>query len=809
MKYVFVLLFLACYSTSQSQTLKLDSTLNGIGLTLELPKNYDPGQKTKASFNYRRAGHAWDNEVQMVRLSYDSINEFKGSFIAQAGPVLEIEVTLDETTIGGTKKSFKKTINLRQEPDINETPLKKYVSPTGSGSDYSLSKPGNIKTLLASPLDCGTTLLLLGGTYDVGSMIITLNKDCSESQPIVIMPYNNETVILDGGDYTQYTWTQTTGDSTMYYATIGSHLAYNALCLVDSLRLYPYAFLTPPCIAPNHPSLSNLGYEQSGYYRKGNLVYIKMLDKSDPNKAKITFSKQFTCLTINGNNYENHIFIKNLIFKNYNKGQCDIDIFGNPTASYPSRTLNFTNVNNAVVSHCQFEFTNYPVAFSGNCNFNIVQHCSIKDGTGYWGHGAFKQTRDQTYLEPGSYGRYLENVGISFFPPANQTIRGNSIKNNTIKGVVSGIAMGSTNTGYKVVESDIYNNDISWCYDGIDVISLGENSGCQNVRVFNNTVSYCPVSFSLISPSFGPYYIFRNVAHHILQRKNHNNDVFFMDCNNVRSDDIWGTGLKLNAGGVGNKNAGHIFLINNTFHSADSLGFNMYLWNSLWKKLYSANNIYYSKGKSNFFFDGVKGDSTYSFESSSDNFYNTKNKIATVQPVNGISYCETYSNINDFNTGLKTVTQSKFTNITGYNLPPDFKNLAVNDFSLSSTSSLINKGVLTSELNTWYYDTKAFSGSAPDIGAMEYEELGGFKNPVSTNPSFLIFPNPASNLINVKSENSFSKIEIYNALGSLVFNQSYKSTQNQSLKLNAPIGIYFVKVYFENGQVGVERILMR
>ncbi|MFM9944783.1 MAG: T9SS type A sorting domain-containing protein [Bacteroidia bacterium] len=807
MKYFLLSLFSLSFCCSQSQTLKLDSTINGVGITLQLPSGFDPNQLAKASFKYRWPGHVWATEVNMVRLKYDSINELKGSFISIAGPELEVEVTLDETALGGSKKTFQKKISLRKEPTFFETQNKKYVSPSGNGSDYSLSKPGNIKTLLTSALDCGTTILLKGGTYEVGSINVSLNKDCSESQRIVIMPYNNETVIFDGGDYTQYTWTKTSSDSTMYYASIGSHLAYNALCLFDSLRLYPYPFLTPPGIAPNHPSLSNLGFEQSGFYRKGNLVYIKMLDKRNPNQAKIIFSKQFTCLNINGNNFKNHIYISGITFKNYNKGQCDIDIFGNPTASYPSRTLNFTNVNNVVVSNCKFEFTNYPAAFSGNCNFNVVQNCNIKDGTGYWGHGAFKQTRDQSYLEPGSYGRYLENAGISFFPYEGQTIRGNSIRNNTIKGVVSGIVMGSNNNRYKVVESDIYNNDISWCYDGIDVISLGQNSGCQNVRIFNNTVSYCPVAFSLISPSYGPYYIFRNVVHHILQRKNHNNDVFFMDCNNKLSDQIWGTGLKLNAGSVYNPNAGHIFILHNAFHSADSLGFNMYLWGSLWKRLHSVNNIYYSEGKSNFFFDDIKNDSTYSFESRSDNYYNNKNIIATIQPVNGNSKCETYSNTIDFNNGMKTITQSKLAKILSYNLPPGFTNLAGNDFSLASNSAMINKGTTIPEFNSWYYGSEPFFGLAPDIGAIEYNESGAYKNPELLQSSFKFFPNPVSSKLNIHSNSNFSKIEIYNTLGSLIFNESFKTLKQYSLELYAPTGIYFVKVFFENGLVGMERVL--
>lgn len=800
---VFLVFFILGMNVAlNAQSLKLFSTINSIGFQVKLPAGYDTDLSSKISVRYKETGKPWVYGFTPTRLNYDSVKEFRGSlFLVNASTKYIVEITLSDSTPTIQKSVFMDSISTVNEPSIVTTSLTKYVSPTGSGTDYSLTKPGDLKTLLGTTIACGTTIVLRGGTYSIGEMTLNLNIDCNANSPIQIIAYQNETPVLDGGDYTKYTWTKATGDTAMYYTTIGTNLSYNALCLFDTTRLYPYAFLTPPSISPSYPSLSNLGYDQSGFYRKGNLIYIKTIDKKDPNTSSIVFSKYFWCLTVNGNNRNNFVTIKGITFKNYNKGKCDFDIFNNPTQCYPSWTLALNNTNHIVIDNCKFEFTNFPVSFNGVCNYNCVQNCDIKDGTGYWSHGAFKQTRDQNYLEPGSYGRYLESGGISIMPGNYQTIVGNIIRNNRVRGVVGGIAVGSSATGYKITETDIYNNSVSWCYDGIDATGLVFNSGCINTRTWGNTVAHCPVAFSLLSPSFGPNYLFKNVAHHISERKNHNFDVFFMDCNNVSSTKIWGTGLKLNGGGTNNPNAGFIYLINNTFHSSDTLGFNLYLWNSLWKKLYSANNIYYSEGKSSLFFDGVKDDTSYSFESNADNFYNKKGIIATVQPVNGIANCNIYTTVNDFNSGLKGTTQSKYISIYGFSFSPNFTNLVQNDYTLNAGSNLIDKGIKIPGFNLDY------KGNAPDIGAYESAKNGGFVKPNAFAPQTLIYPNPFTEKISVSSNYIFSKIEIFDTKGTLIEKYNTEVTFTSSFNLNLTSGIYLIKIQYSNGMQSTHKLI--
>jgi hypothetical protein len=805
MKKLILFFAIFCFYNANSQILKLEVDFHSIGIQVILPADFDPDLTSKITLKYRQVGSHNPDMVdgfEMSRLKYDSINEFRGSlFLLNYGPPYYIEVSITDSIPTYYKKTLLSQASLKREDIQIIAPIEKYVSPKGSDTFYTLNKPGSLVTLLSNPLQCGTTIYLLGGTYSIGELTINFKNKCPIDSSISIKSYFGD-AIFDGGDYTNYTWIKTSNDSNIYFTTINENLGYNALCLMDTTRLYPYAFLSPPSYSPNYPSLSNLGYDQSGYYRRDNLVFIKTLNNKNPNNTKITFSKYLWCLTVNGNNNLNAISIQGIKFKNYNKGRCDLDFFRNPTQCYPSWTIAFNNTNNVLVENCNFEFTNFPVSFNGLCNYNTVRNCTIKDGTGYWSHGAFKQTRDQSILEYGSYGRYLENAGISFRPNAFQTINGNSIYNNNIRGVVSGIVLGSTVSGYKITESNIYNNNISYCYDGIDVISLGEKSGCMNTRIWGNKVAYCPVAFSLLSPSFGPTYIFRNIAHHISDRKNHNNDVFFMDCENKLSTKIWGTGLKLNGGSTNNPNAGNVYLIHNTFHSTDELGFSMYLWNKLWKKLYCSNNIFYSEGISSLFFDGIKNDTNYSFESISDNYFNKNDNLVIVQPVNGIPYCENYKTTNEFNTEFKKITLSNHVLINGTEYNPDFTDIKSNVFSLKGSSKLIDLGILIPGFNT------NFENKGPDIGAIEYFIKSGGMNKISNQfQEISIFPNPFVGNITINSKANFIKFEIYNLQGSLIHYESMNATKNHTTNLNLNSGIYFIKIFYQNGNFLTSKIL--
>lgn len=68
-----------------------------------------------------------------------------------------------------------------------------------------------------------------------------------------------------------------------------------------------------------------------------------------------------------------------------------------------------------------------------------------------------------------------------------------------------------------------------------------------------------------------------------------------------------------------------------------------------------------------------------------------------------------------------------------------------------------------------------------------------------------VFPNPASNLLNINAANTIKQISIYNMIGQAVFVDQYNSQQVQINIANLPAGIYFVKI---NG-IEVRKIIKR
>ncbi len=788
---IFVLLiwFFTVLPASAQPALRLHPTLHSIGIEVDLPLPELTTDYSVAQVSYREIGNMYREGYPLTMLQIDSQLQFRGSvFEAKEGTEYEVRVLLFNKR-GEKLDELFSTTTTYSEPGIYPTSTLKYVSPQGSGSEYSNLNPGSLTELLASEIACGTTIILKGGKYEVGDLYLNLTNNCTQDSPIIFLAAENETPVFSGGDEKQYNWTLWSGDTTIYWTTIGKDIEYTALMMFDSIRLYPYPFLTSPDLAPAYPSLSNLGYDVSGFYRKGNLVYCKTQPQKNPNQSHIIFSKKFTCLTVNGNGKSNFLLFKGITFEYYGKGKCDVDILGNPSQCYPARTLYFLNTNQVLIDSCIFNYTNFPISFNGVCSGNIVQRCMITDQTGWWSHGAFKQTRETLYLEPGSYGRYLENSGIMFAPSEGGIMSGNIIQHNVITGVVSGIAVGASTPNYKIYDTDISGNVVSNCYDGIDVTSITSGAGCINTRIWNNEIHHCPVAFSLILPQWGPTTIFRNVVHHIAERKNHNFDVFFADCDNSISDKIWGTGLKVNTGAV-NANPGSMMLFHNTFHSADTLGFPMYLWKSTWKNFVSRNNIYYSVGKSCLFFDDVQGDSLFSFDSQGDNFWNpVSGKIAILQPHNGVANCEFYSSVSALESGLKLATNSPLITISGYTLEPQF--IGKNDFHLSAKSELIDKGIVIQGINDKY------SNQAPDIGAYESKSLSAVTERAVEGIS--IFPNPFSGTVTITSTKPLIQIEFFSLEGKLLESRSVDHAFTCTWNSLNYSGFMVVSMYFSDG----------
>lgn len=79
-------------------------------------------------------------------------------------------------------------------------------------------------------------------------------------------------------------------------------------------------------------------------------------------------------------------------------------------------------------------------------------------------------------------------------------------------------------------------------------------------------------------------------------------------------------------------------------------------------------------------------------------------------------------------------------------------------------------------------------------------------NDVKNKDSFGVYPNPTSGIIYFKDERKIKSVEVTNTVGQII---TAKITDQQIDISDAPKGVYFVKVTFENGKSAVKKIIKK
>lgn len=729
-----IVLLCLCATLANAQVrLKISPGTKTIGYQVLCNAGTDADHNAKVNTWYRIGNQPGWRSVLSPDYNYLSGAAYFAGIVVpeftKTGDKIHIKIAFTDSFPTLISQTLEDSVSLLQVPDVPAATKQFWVSPDGSGTAYTNAQPGSLKTLLESGMvTCGNTVLLKTGVYFTGEIIMNLNQNCNAASPVVIQSEPGGAAVLDGADTGTYVWKKWGTDTTVYYATIKPSLEYNQLCLMDGIRLYPYAFLTPNSVFPAYPCLTNLGYEQDGFYRLGNQVYLKTKHNTNPNQKPPLFSAKFFCISVYGNGKQNYLYFRNLKFRNYAKGKTDKDIFSNPSVSYPGYAISLNQVSHSLFQNCQFEYSNTCITFNGKCNDNLVHQCSFVDGLGGWSHGAFKQTRDQSVLDYGSYGRYLEFAAI-IFSPGDSFCERNVVDSCTATGYVAGLVTEITSSKGGISETEMACNNVWHCYNGLNADGISVNS-----RIFGNEVRDCQVGISLIIAEQGPDFLLRNVVHQIKGKKNHN-DIFFLDCENHSSNQIWGTGLKLNAS-PRTSNPPVLHLYHNVFQGVDSLGFAMYLWPATWKQLKLANNIYAANGISTFFFDGIQKDSLFRFQSQHDHYQHEQGRIATIQPINGQPSCILVTAAGDLQTQLRSVTGVYSISVdSGATGNVGFVNESGGDFHLSQGSAGIDWGIHIPGFDDGYF------GTAPDVGSFETISAGVFHPHIEP---ILLFPNPAN-----------------------------------------------------------------
>ena len=141
------------------------------------------------------------------------------------------------------------------------------------------------------------------------------------------------------------------------------------------------------------------------------------------------------------------------------------------------------------------------------------------------------------------------------------------------------------------------------------------------------------------------------------------------------------------------------------------------------------------------------------------------------------------------------------------NVDPKFNNVAAQDYSLDATSPAIDTGnnsLLSASITKDVLGNNRIFNTTIDMGAYEFGAspslaVEDFENELS----FVLYPNPVRDILNIKMGTTFEKAAIYNLQGAKIM-ESNTGTIDVS---NLPSGIYLIKIANEKGNFVAKRFV--
>jgi parallel beta-helix repeat protein len=308
-------------------------------------------------------------------------------------------------------------------------------------------------------------------------------------------------------------------------------------------------------------------------------------------------------------------------------------------------------------------------------------------------------------------GSNLETGGVIFYDPV--TGRGNIICRNTFHDYFDGFtSCPESDNGGSTNETDVYENLIYRTGDD----GLSADGTCSNVRIWSNTFHDVLVGISFAPIYEGPIYALRNVIYRT----------------GVGNNNYSGMPFKFNSG---YDQSGPMYLFHNTADAAlpDNNGFVIHSPGT-WQAIIARNNIWSGTDYALY-----NANPTQPLDFDYDDLYTTlSGKLAY------------WDGLPDrhLNT-LAELRAQTGQELHGFNVLPGFANAASGDYTLAVTSTLIDKGVYLPGINADYV------GTAPDIGAFEYQGYGFTLNAVPS--ARAILPGETTTFaVNVQPIGSFS-----------------------------------------------------
>jgi hypothetical protein len=329
-----------------------------------------------------------------------------------------------------------------------------------------------------------------------------------------------------------------------------------------------------------------------------------------------------------------------------------------------AKAIYFNNANDNLVQGCTFAINDLGIGIKRASHRNVIQDSEFYDTIFDWPWDAFYA------------GIALSGGGIAFYDPA--TGRGNVIRRNTFHDLFDGLGVCPSWTAGVTNETDVYENLVYRAGDD----GMETDGQCSNVRIWSNTFHDVLMGISLAPTYTGPTYAIRNLIYRT----------------GVGNNDYTGSPFKFNSGYA---QSGPMYLFHNTADAALPGNNGLYIKApGTWDLIYARNNVW--------------AGTNYAI-----NNYNTS------QPVD-LDYDDLWTNSGGdlvrWNS-TRYATLAAFTAATGLeshglNVPPSFADAANGDYTLGSSSDLIDAGVVIPGIND--QGPHAYQGLAPDIGAYEY-----------------------------------------------------------------------------------------
>lgn len=758
-------------------SLELFPSLETIGVNVLFNNLSDPEKDLTATLEYRKSSATnWLPGFPPTPV-FDK-NRCTGSiFWLSPATTYEIRVQLNDPSTPGLNTLLTGETSTRPEADFSPSNSQLIVSPTGSGTLCSEAQPCGLVTALAI-VQPGQDIELLGGTYFLGGL--NLAKSGNAGAPITLRGRSGEMAVLDGRDPEPYTWQPANGLPGVFVTTL-KDANFNVNCVtVDEVRLFPYRKLQPDlfqlqisCILLQpvpagvggmfrdpRPSTAIPFQLQNPAFKK---LFVKLADGSDPSNHSVVVSLQKTGLTLENQSY---IRFHNLIFQHY----------GVRPGGHAVRLKNCSEV---IFDHCSFAHNDLNITVAGNSNRFTAQYCTFRDNTDwdtYIGKATYEPGSpflcDGTLPDLYPFSDRVAEVGAIFFDH-DYTGRGIVIRGNTFKGYMDGAHGGPPPSSPEQPmsrEVDIFDNEFQGGDDGIEL-----EGWAANLRFYRNILRDCGAAISLAPALTGPVYLLRNII---------------SDFHETRSTiegyadlvHFGGTPLKFQSGS--SQKMGSIYVFHNTVcvkGTGKAYGLEVFPGAGSIEGFVAKNNIFYAEQNHALLLRGSESQLP-----SVDLDYNNYLNADTLIRVSGSTGTQYYLDLPAFRAASGY-------EIHGLNIDPLFTDTAANDYHLQVGSPCLDAGILIPGINDL-----AFSGTAPDIGAME-TVFNTTNHPQVPAFAFQIYPNPAEDLLRFEPGTQGNwQATIYDALG-----RPMKQLADQSeLQIGdwSP-GIYFVRIWMAAGEI--------